>query len=72
MRLRDGKKAGTLLLAVLLLTGCGGAADTASNVETGTAADAATTAAADTAAASYTFCTEKYKKKYFWSATWQN
>lgn len=29
-------------------------------------------AAADTAAASYTFCTEKYKKKYFWSATWQN
>ena len=25
MRLRDGKKAGTLLLAALLLTGCGGA-----------------------------------------------
>ena len=25
MRLRDGKKAGALLLAALLLTGCGGA-----------------------------------------------
>lgn len=42
MRLRDEKKAGALLLAALLLTGCGGAADTASNVEMGTAADAAT------------------------------
>lgn len=28
MRLRDGKKAGTLLLAALLLTGCGGAENT--------------------------------------------
>ncbi len=32
MRLRDGKKAGTLLLAVLLLTGCGGAENTSDAV----------------------------------------
>ena len=60
MRLRDGKKAGTLLLAVLLLTGCGGAADTASNVETGTAADAATIAAADTAAGTWELVSMTY------------
>ena len=48
MRLRDGKKTGVLLLAALLLTGCGGAADTVSNVEMGDAADDTTTAAADT------------------------
>ena len=44
MRLRDEKKAGTLLLAVLLLTGCGGAADTASNVGTDAAVDTVMTA----------------------------
>lgn len=60
MRLRDGKKAGTLLLAVLLLTGCGGAADTASNVETGTAADAATIAVADTAAGTWELVSMTY------------
>ena len=60
MRLRDGKKAGTLLLAALLLTGCGGAADTASNVETGTAADAATIAAADTAAGTWELVSMTY------------
>ena len=32
MRLRDGKKAGTLLLAALLLTGCGGAENTSDAV----------------------------------------
>ena len=48
MRLRDGKKTGVLLLAALLLTGCGGAADTVSNVEMGDAADDTTTATADT------------------------
>ena len=60
MRLRDGKKAGALLLAALLLTGCGGAADTASNVETGTAADAATIAAADTAAGTWELVSMTY------------
>ncbi len=60
MRLRDEKKAGALLLAALLLTGCGGAADTASNVETGTAADAATTAAADTAAGTWELVSMTY------------
>ena len=60
MRLRDEKKAGALLLAALLLTGCGGAADTASNVETGTAADAATIAAADTAAGTWELVSMTY------------
>ena len=32
MRLRDGKKAGILLLAALLLTGCGGAENTSDAV----------------------------------------
>ena len=32
MRLRDGKKAGTVLLAALLLTGCGGAENTSDAV----------------------------------------
>ena len=60
MRLRDGKKAGTLLLAVLLLTGCGGAADTASNVGTDAAVDTVTTAAADTAAGTWELVSMTY------------
>ena len=60
MRLRDGKKAGTLLLAVLLLTGCGGAADTASNVGTDAAVDTVTTAAADTAAGTWELVSVTY------------
>ena len=60
MRLRDGKKAGALLLAALLLTGCGGAADTVSNVETGAAVDAGTTAAADTAAGTWKLVSMTY------------
>ena len=60
MRLRDGKKAGTLLLAVLLLTGCGEAADTASNVETDAAVDTVTTAAADTAAGTWELVSMTY------------
>lgn len=56
MRLRDEKKAGALLLAALLLTGCGGAADTASNVGTDASLDAVTTAAADTAAGTLGAC----------------
>ena len=32
MRLRDGKKVGTLLLVALLLTGCGGAENTSDAV----------------------------------------
>ena len=60
MRLRDGKKAGTLLLAVLLLTGCGEAADTASNVGTDAAVDTVTTAAADTAAGTWELVSMTY------------
>ena len=60
MRLRDGKKAGTLLLAVLLLTGCGGAADTASNVGTDAAVDTVTTAAANTAAGTWKLVSMTY------------
>ena len=60
MRLRDGKKAGTLLLAVLLLTGCGGAADTASNVGTDAAVDTVTTAVADTAAGTWELVSMTY------------
>ena len=60
MRLRDEKKAGALLLAALLLTGCGGAADTASNVGTDAAVDAATIAAADTAAGTWELVSMTY------------
>ena len=60
MRLRDGKKAGALLLAVLLLTGCGGAADTASNVGTDAAVNTVTTAAADTAAGTWELVSMTY------------
>lgn len=60
MRLRDGKKAGALLLAALLLTGCGGAADTASNVGTDAAVDTVTTAAADTAAGTWELVSMTY------------
>ena len=60
MRLRDGKKAGALLLAALLLTGCGGAADTASNVGTDAAVDTVTTAAADTATGTWELVSMTY------------
>ena len=60
MRLRDGKKAGALLLAALLLTGCGGAADTASNVGTDASLDAVTTAAADTVAGTWELVSMTY------------
>ena len=60
MRLRDEKKAGALLLAALLLTGCGGAADIASNVGMDAAVDTVTTAAADTAAGTWELVSMTY------------